>query len=286
MEITKDTDLSEILSSDSVTDIATSAENNILNIVDSREGALQTEISSGRLDGTIEGQEILKNSANSIKTLYTNLSSSTVDNFNQIIVASVNKEIEELGELRSCVSNEVNRLDNYISGLETNLNNCMAWGYPDNQITEDRAVIDEQKKLRENYQTKLSQIDTRIEKLNGADYSYLDTSSSESNSSDIKNYKYSNEIPSFELDENGVPTTIPADFTVDAHHRIDVPGWGICYEATGDNSLEVHYNPDTNLFYWDNTGVDWSTYDYASSDSIITPSDMLKSEIKGGVCPF
>ena len=137
------------------------------------------------------------------------------------------------------------------------------------------------------YEDKLKTINNRISEVESEGSSTTFATEEDSNiDASNKNNEYINKIPDFDIDENGIPTSIPTDFSVDCHHRLNIPGPGLFYEAQNGDTLVFHYNKKTNMFYLGDSNTDWSTFDYANDIYGITPTDMKKSEVQGGIIPF
>lgn len=282
MVITKDTELSEILVSSKVVEIMAELDSGINKIVDERTGALESEMSSGGIteETIISGRPILYNRANKVVEKYNKVTEIASPFIKGVCTASVNKEIEELTDLRSKVRIALEQCIDDISNAEIELADIKStygtgWTEETPAVKDQNNVISGLKLLKEKYEEKIQQIDQRLASLE---------STAESYGLDI-DITLKNEIPTFELDENGKPKSTPYNFTVDSHHRLDVPGFGVFYEASGGNSVEYHYDPNTNLFYWDDAGTDWANYDYSDNFYAVTPEEMQNSEIKGGVMP-
>lgn len=291
MEINKDTTLSEILDSCKVIEITATGLNNINNTISGRTAALTSEMTNGGLTQSviINGQPVLNNAASEIVGKYYEVNSAVESTFSNINNLAVEKELEELAELRKCVQAEVDRLASEISMYKRYMN---------------LDVTDEEKKAyqtaynnfcnkKETYDEKLVAIDQRISSVSSMNISTelsgnanSKTESNDGKKSGNRNY-VENAIPSFELDKDGRPTSPPLDFSVDSKHRLDLPGFGMCVEGTGGNVTVFHYDSGTNKFYYSSDPkVNWNTYNYKDDIYGITPEEMKNSAIKGGIIPF
>lgn len=294
MEINKDTALSEILDSSKVIEITTTGFNSINGVISNRTAALTSEMSNGGLTQSvvINGQAVLNNAANEVLTNYYSVNTAVSSAFSSINSLAVDKELEELAELRKCVQAEVDRLASEISMYKVYMN----LDVPDEEKKAYQEACNNFCNKKEIYDEKLVAIDQRIGSVGSVNTSVGSESSTAkkggkdagtSNGKKAGNRTYvENAIPTFELGKDGRPTSPPLDFSVDWKHRLDYPGMGMAESHNGKVNV-FHYNPETNLFYYsDDPSVNWDTYDYKGDIYGITPEDMKNSTIKGGILPF
>lgn len=295
MEINKDTALSEILDSSKVIEITTTGFNSINGVISNRTAALTSEMSNGGLTQSvvINGQAVLNNAANEVLTNYYSVNTAVSSAFSSINSLAVDKELEELAELRKCVQAEVDRLASEISMYKRYMNLDVT----DEEKKAYQKVCNNFCNKKEIYDEKLVAIDQRIGSVGSVNTSVGTESSTakkggkgagSSNGKKAGNRTYvENAIPTFELGKDGRPTSPPLDFSVDSKHRLDLPGFGMCVEGTNGNVTVFHYDSGTNKFYYtSNPNVNWDTYDYKGDMYGITPEDMKNSTIKGGIIPF
>ncbi len=306
MKIDASTDLKQILESKKVTDILDATYSEIETAILSRVQALTGCMTSGKLSNQniLLGQTPIYDKANQICGDYSEYLGTISETFNEMSNLSINKEYDELMELRAAIDeklqNDVDPNVEYYKGLMDNYNQ---------KTEEERLVLqltpDMYKSYRDNYdkydilkkdlEKKRAEVDVRVGKL---DLSVVKQSkkSKQTSQEDKKSKKkkqsedkaaYYNQIPSFEIGKDGKPTTIPPDFQIDSHHRLNTPGIGIFIEASGGDVLEFHYDPKTNMFYYSSVGQDWDKFDYASQKMYaVSPEDMLDSSVDGGIMFF
>ena len=297
MEITADTSLDVILRSSEVQKITMSTYEKINSVVLARVQALTNCIKFPGFSSEIEGQELLSKKANEIMSKYSNFLSELSSTFDNIDNLAINKEYDELMELKEAIERKIPDIDAEIQNFQTSIDyyNSME----DNEkslglVYYNNAVNGKSRyqKIKTDYNNKLQAINKRLSQLDLSKItstkteqvasSRTDNSSSSSSSSSSS---YINEIPNFEVGADGKPTTQPADFQVDSHHRLNIPGWGCFYEAANGGVLEFHYDSGTNKFYNSYVGEDWDNYDYANDIYGLTPEEMKNSCIGGGIMP-
>lgn len=283
--ITADTNLDEILKSEEIENENLTTYNSIDKTISGRMQAIESCMNTEGFNSTVEGQVPLKDSAEKVLGSYNNFLESLNSTFSAIDSAAVNREYDELDALRTKINEALPKIDDDIINYQATIDyydDMEQWEletsgldtrFYDDAVNAKNAC----KSKKEEYNNKLLEIEARIAKLD-----LSSVASTSGNSSDTKT-AYFNQIPLFEIGSDGRPTTIPPDFQVDSHHRLDIPGWGCCYEESAGNVSEYHYNPETNMFYWGSAGEDWSNYDYAGDIYALTPEEMLDSEIAGGL---
>ena len=121
MTITKDTDLSEILSSDSVIDEMSTFTGNIQGLINDRTSTLQTEMASGNgISETqlVDGEPLFYTKGTEVSSEYGNISESATNLNKSICAAAIEKERDELTELRICLLKDNQEIQDRIAAYE------------------------------------------------------------------------------------------------------------------------------------------------------------------------
>lgn len=291
MEITCDTDLSEILNSDDVAEIIQGASRSVRENTSTRMSTLGRQIRSDVIQNSlIDGENIMAPAGTKVSNEFKTFHLSIADYTRGIVTAARNQELDELDKLQQAVETKIRELETKIEHYNIEYSRITITDLPYTATEADLENRKEQIKNNrikterevETYEKKLELIKQRIAEISGGTYTPPEEESAPQE-------KLINEMPTITVGADGKPTEIPQDFVVDSHHRLDLPGWGILLEATGGNKIEFHYNPERNKFYSSDEGTDWSTFDYDTADEFddaITVEDMVESAVKGGVCPF
>lgn len=284
MEITADTELTDILNSNNVIENIGQNYNGIENTITTRLSNLVEQVNSAPIQNSfIDGKAIMADKGTCVEKNFSDFHIAFEDLVNQIKIATANKELEELTELNKKVSVKIEELNGKIQQKRNEMLseiNCII--YPANSAAYETAnsqirnnyqiTIDGIKKQKEAYEEKLVEIVQRINNIPKIATNSL---------------VFENEIPAFKIGKDGKIDGKMPDFVVDSRHRLDLPGFGICREACGDNKLVFHYDEKTNMFYGGDEDTDWSTFDYAADEIYaITPEEMQASVVKGGIVPW
>lgn len=128
MEITKDTELSELMPSDLVKDIMNNVYTKSNGYIENRKTVIDNEIANGFLSDIylVDDQPVYYLAAQEVKTKYEK-TQIDIENLVKIIsTKAVNKEIEELNKLIACLNTEIDALESKISLLKTECNKVKA----------------------------------------------------------------------------------------------------------------------------------------------------------------
>lgn len=277
--ITADTSIDKIFKSADVQEIISTTLNDINNTILARVQAITNCIKFPSFSSEIEGQQPLSRKANSISADYSNFLSELTSYFATIDSVSTNREYEELITLESRINEEIEKLQGKIDEGNEWLGTLENTNYPgkDEQVAKIKEDILKFNKKITDYENTLSEIKTRLNALNTIDV----PGSNNIDSASQISVSYVNEIPSFEIGSDGKPTSIPPNFQIDSHHRLNTPGIGAFAEAPAGRTYELHYDSATNLFYLGFSGDDWS--DLSKFNNRYTPEEIKNSSIDGGV---
>lgn len=163
MEITKETALAEILSSNDVITTINTAQTRIKSKIFDRELALAGEMKSGGLSPNeviINGKAVLYEGARKVEADYGEVKSLMESTLSDAKVLAINKEKEELNKLRELVVKEIASLNNKITAYDN-------YKYTGINIPKEYLELNERNHkrfcdFREIYEKKLRDIDRRI----------------------------------------------------------------------------------------------------------------------------
>ena len=118
MTITKDTDLSEILLSDDIINEMTTLSNNLQGLMSDRTSILQSEMTSGNGIGEtqlVDGEPLFFTKGTEVSTEYGNITETLTAVNKSICATSIEKERDELTELRICLLKDNQNLADNLS---------------------------------------------------------------------------------------------------------------------------------------------------------------------------
>ena len=125
MTITKDTDLSEILLSDDIINEMTTLSNNLQGLMSDRTSILQSEMASGNgISETqlVDGEPLFYTKGSEVSSEYGTVSESVTTLNNSVCSAAIEKERDELTELRICLLKDNQEIQDRIAGYEAEYN--------------------------------------------------------------------------------------------------------------------------------------------------------------------
>ena len=170
MEITKDTDLSEILNNSEVIETISEYSNTAIGKISDRTSALSQEL-SGTIKGVlVEGNPVYYEEGEGINSLYSGLSEDLQSAVSSGEKLAVEQERKELKKLQKCVNDYIEELE----GKITQYNQAIQAIESSSDINvatkeSEKAAIRNEitllQKEKENYENKLKEINERISKV-------------------------------------------------------------------------------------------------------------------------